>query len=74
MVTTGAPSVTSTLRYSFANFGNFCTDGWSSPSNYGRLCLTGTARPYDRALSIPGGGFCANFDAVALDLARLWAR
>ena len=42
----GALPATATLRYGIGNFSQVCGDPWVTTSNYGRICLQGTAAPF----------------------------
>lgn len=58
----GAPPVSSTLRYGYYNWNNYCADAWSGPSGgaFGRVCLTGTTGPYFNAFDGAAVDYCCN--------------
>lgn len=51
---------TATLRYGRANFSSLCSDDWITASDYGRLCITGTAAPFYSAFLRPGADNCSD--------------
>ena len=57
----GALPALAKLRYGISNFGSLCGDDWNTTSNYGRVCLQGTAAAFYSGFSTAGGttDFCA---------------
>jgi len=57
----GLPPAQANLRYGVANFGALCGDAWNMTSNYGRVCLQGTAAAFYSGFATPGGSsdFCS---------------
>ena len=55
----GVPALAK-LRYGVSNFGSLCADDWNMTSNYGRVCLQGTAAAFYSGFVTAGASdFCA---------------
>jgi hypothetical protein len=55
VVVSGAPAVTSTLRYGFRNYNRYCADAWWATDQplWGRICLVETTAPFFTAFATP---------------------
>jgi hypothetical protein len=56
----GGALATATLRFGHENFSAMCTDAWQTTSDYGRICIEGTAAPYYSAFSVTGPDWCVD--------------
>ena len=58
-VVNGGAAASALLRYGRQNFSSACSDPWITTSNWGRVCLQGTAAAYFASFAVDQADQCS---------------